>query len=159
MMENSPGGKQMADAMKKMMGEGVNSWFGSDGKVYVQVTAKDWEAARRQLDEYLDGDRRHRAKQGVPGDMETATVRDNRRRPDGFAAVRGGHCRLHRPRVAGAGTPLQYPAPEGAQGEGLFRHGSCLQPTRGSLEIWLPGTGSTKSSRWSSRSAGAGNEQ
>ncbi len=47
--------KQMVESMKKMLGEGLKTWFGTDGKNYVQISAKDWEAAKAQLDQYLDG--------------------------------------------------------------------------------------------------------
>jgi hypothetical protein len=33
----------------------VHLWFGTDGKRVVTVTAKDWDAAAKQLDAYLDG--------------------------------------------------------------------------------------------------------
>jgi hypothetical protein len=47
--------KQMVESMKKMLGEGVKTWFGTDGKTYVQISAKDWDTAKAQLDQYLDG--------------------------------------------------------------------------------------------------------
>ncbi|HEV2948781.1 MAG TPA: hypothetical protein VGX70_15510 [Gemmataceae bacterium] len=47
--------KQMAEAMKKMMGEQANLWFGTNGKEYVQVTAKDWAAAQTLLNQFLEG--------------------------------------------------------------------------------------------------------
>jgi hypothetical protein len=49
------GGQAMTDAMKKLMGEGLTVWFGTDGKTYVQISGKDWPEARRYLDAYLDG--------------------------------------------------------------------------------------------------------
>src|SRR5262249_548621 len=42
-------------AMKQMMGEGLKVWFGTDGKINVQVAAQDWSSGQRQLDRYLDG--------------------------------------------------------------------------------------------------------
>jgi hypothetical protein len=47
--------KEMAQAMKKMMGEKANLWFGTNGKSYVQVTAKDWPAAQNLLNQFLEG--------------------------------------------------------------------------------------------------------
>ena len=41
--------------MRKMMGEGTTTWLGSDGKEVVQVTAKDWDAAKELLDQYYKG--------------------------------------------------------------------------------------------------------
>jgi hypothetical protein len=42
-------------AMKQMMGEGLKVWFGTNGKINVQVAAQDWSSGQRQLDRYLDG--------------------------------------------------------------------------------------------------------
>jgi len=47
--------KQMAEAMKKLVGEGNKNWFGTDGNSYLQITAKDWDTAKGFLDEYLSG--------------------------------------------------------------------------------------------------------
>ncbi len=56
MVEGIPGGGQAAiDSMKKLMGEGLNVWFGTNGKTYVQVSGKDWKQAKHYLDAYLDG--------------------------------------------------------------------------------------------------------
>jgi hypothetical protein len=47
--------KQMAEATKIFMGEGAKTWFGTDGKSYVQISAKDWGTAKGYLDQYLEG--------------------------------------------------------------------------------------------------------
>jgi hypothetical protein len=47
--------KQMAESMKKLVGDSAKIWFGTDGKSYVQITAKDWETAQGLLSDYLDG--------------------------------------------------------------------------------------------------------
>jgi len=41
--------------MKRMTREKVTYWIGTDGKVFVQLTGKDWDAARKSLDQYLSG--------------------------------------------------------------------------------------------------------
>lgn len=40
------------EAMKKFMPEKQTIYFGSDGKRYVQVSGKDWDAAKKLLDEF-----------------------------------------------------------------------------------------------------------
>jgi hypothetical protein len=45
--------KDLADALKKIMGEGTSVWFGTDGKMVVQMAAADWPAARKLLDDHL----------------------------------------------------------------------------------------------------------
>ena len=39
---------------KRLMKEKTTYWIGTDGKVFVQLTAKDWDAAKKLLDDYLD---------------------------------------------------------------------------------------------------------
>ena len=43
------------ESMKRLVSERTTYWFGTDGKRYVQVSGKDWDAARKLLDAYLDG--------------------------------------------------------------------------------------------------------
>jgi hypothetical protein len=53
--ENLPGGaEQMIEATKKLTGEGVNGWFGAVDGAVVSVQAKDWKAAEKVLERYLD---------------------------------------------------------------------------------------------------------
>ena len=47
--------KQLIEGMKKLLGEEVTSWIGSDGKALIQVTAKDWDEAKTILDAYTKG--------------------------------------------------------------------------------------------------------
>jgi hypothetical protein len=47
--------KQLAEAMKKILGESQTSWVGTDGKAVWQVTAKDWETAKKLLDNHAKG--------------------------------------------------------------------------------------------------------
>lgn len=47
--------KQMAEGMKKILGEKRRFWFGTDGKLVVQVNADRWEDARKLLDGYFRG--------------------------------------------------------------------------------------------------------
>ena len=47
--------KQLGEAFKKMMGDGLNTWVGTDGKAVLQVTAKDWAGARKLLDDHFNG--------------------------------------------------------------------------------------------------------
>ena len=47
--------KQQREMMQKIMGESMTTWLGADGKVVLQVTAKDWDAAQKLLDQYYKG--------------------------------------------------------------------------------------------------------
>ncbi len=50
---------EFADSLKKsmeqMLGKRVNAWFGTNGKMAIQVTASDWNAAKKLIDRYLEG--------------------------------------------------------------------------------------------------------
>ncbi len=47
--------KQLAEGLKKLIGERQTAWFGTDGKLLVEVTAPDWPAAEKLLKEYFEG--------------------------------------------------------------------------------------------------------
>ncbi|OWK36592.1 hypothetical protein [Fimbriiglobus ruber] len=47
--------KASIESMKRFVNEKTTFWFGTDGKRFVQVVAKDWEAAKKLLDEYTAG--------------------------------------------------------------------------------------------------------
>jgi hypothetical protein len=49
------GGEDVKKAMKKLLGEELRSWIGTDGKQSVTLIAKDWSAAKGYLDTYLSG--------------------------------------------------------------------------------------------------------
>jgi hypothetical protein len=50
--QNIPNG---AGAMKALMGESINTWYGTDGKVVLSVAAPDWAKAKELIDAYFDG--------------------------------------------------------------------------------------------------------
>ncbi len=47
--------KAAIESMRKLVGDKTTYWFGTDGKRFVQVAGKDWDAAGKLLDAYLDG--------------------------------------------------------------------------------------------------------
>jgi len=54
--DSIPGGGDAAKAaIRRLLGEGLKIWFGTDGKRVVTVTAKDWGTAEKRLDAYLSG--------------------------------------------------------------------------------------------------------
>lgn len=46
--------QQMVEMLKKIVGAERKMWFGLAGNSFVQVTAKDWSSAQRQIDQYID---------------------------------------------------------------------------------------------------------
>jgi hypothetical protein len=51
---NGPDAAQAAAVMKRLLGEGMEIWFGTDGKGYVVVCGPNWDDVQKQLDQYLD---------------------------------------------------------------------------------------------------------
>src|SRR4029077_20199413 len=49
------GGDEVKKALTKLIGEGINTWFGTDGKQFLTVSAKSWDDAKEQIDAFLDG--------------------------------------------------------------------------------------------------------
>lgn len=43
------------NSLKRLLKEKTTLWVGTNGKVVVQLVAKDWDAAKKLLDDYLDG--------------------------------------------------------------------------------------------------------
>ena len=59
------------NSLKRMAKEKGTFWLGTDGKVVAQVVGQDWDAAKKLLDEYLDG------KAGVGGEAGFQLARKN----------------------------------------------------------------------------------
>jgi hypothetical protein len=157
-MTEKPGVKQMAEVMKKMMGEGVNSWFGSDGKIYVQVNAKNWEGARRQLDEYLDGTNaisQNKAFQEswkqLPAETTMVSLMDL---PQYVAVIAD----FVGPALQGQGLPFNIPHLKASKGKSYLGVALVLQPTRGAIDIWFPGTAVNEIFKMVQQARGAGTE-
>src|SRR5437899_8509748 len=66
-----PGREAALAQFKRLMKEKTTFWIGTDGKVVVNLTAKDWTAAQKLLDDYLD------AKTGVGADEGFQVARKN----------------------------------------------------------------------------------
>ena len=47
--------KQVAEGLRKLLGEKQTTWIGTDGKVVLQVTASDWAAAEKLLNSHSKG--------------------------------------------------------------------------------------------------------
>jgi len=150
MIENNPGAQNLpeatkkgfVDGMKKLLGEGARYWFGSDGKTFVQVTAKDWASAQKLLDGYLEG------KSTIGGQP---TFRDARKELPAEATFLGlidgpKYVRVitefMEPLLAGSGLPI----PPGVftpaiKGKTVYMGvAATMQPERASFDLWIPGT-------------------
>jgi hypothetical protein len=137
----APGAQEMADAMKKMFGgEEVRSWFGTDGKLFVTVNAKDWNGAKKLLDEYFAG----KNKVGLNPAFEAA------RKQLPAAATMVGLVDLPRyaaittefigPMFKALGAPFEIPTLKVEAGKTYVGFAVSLRPQHGSFDLWVPAT-------------------
>jgi hypothetical protein len=132
---------KMVEGMKKLVGEGQKAWFGSDGKAFVWITAKDWETAQKTLDNYLD-------KKDAIG--EVAAFTETRKRLPAettllslvdlprYATVMAEYVQAIIPGEVPFPAEIFTPA---VKGKPAFMGMSItLQPERGSFDFYLPAT-------------------
>jgi hypothetical protein len=117
--------------LKEMLGDGLNLWFGTDGKTFVQLTARDWEAAQKELDGYFKGDNVAAddqafaaARQELPAEATVWMLID---------VVR------HAERLAGVVQPgLPAEIPQALKGKpGYVGMAATLEPERASLDLYV----------------------
>jgi hypothetical protein len=132
--------KEFRDQMKRQLGEGLNSWFGTDGKVCITVTGDDWNDARRQIARYLDG------KDTLE---QQAAYRDIRKHlPEeatGFYLMDASHYDQLRALFAGPlaardrAVKAGKTAPPHTGKPSYLSMAIGLQARRGDFDLWLPG--------------------
>jgi len=132
-MAEQPGGKNMVPVMKKLLGEGLNVWFGTDGKSYIQLSASTWDAAKKALDDYLDG------KEPVSGDAEFNATRAQLPAETTMLSVFDGPQYVSMLLdVVGPNLPMPIPPMKAEKGKSYVGVAVTLKPEHGTLDIWLP---------------------
>jgi hypothetical protein len=132
-MAEQPGAKNMVPVMKKLMGEGLNVWFGTDGKSYIQLTAPTWDAAKKELDAYLDG------KEPASGDSEFNAARAQLPAETTFLSVFDGPQYVAMLLdVVGPNLPMPLPPMKAEKGKSYAGVAVTLKPQHGTLDLWLP---------------------
>jgi hypothetical protein len=132
--------EQMIETIKKSLGDGTNAWFGTDGKVLVQITAKDWDTARKLFDGYLDGKDTAggtasftQARKNLPAEATVVMVFDVPRYVEFTVQL----VRAMLTTVAAPNMP-DFKAPAGKYS--YFGMAATLQSERGCFDLWLPGS-------------------
>lgn len=132
-------GAKLAEAMKKIMGEGINVWFGTDGKNLVQLTAKDWPQAQKILDDYLDAKSVvgkdpsfQEARKNLPGQANLIAYYDV---PQALESIRMGMAATLG--ALGQGGPKFEPAKEKAKPI-FFGVALILKPEHAGIDLWVP---------------------
>lgn len=134
-------GKVFVEAMKKMMGDGLESWFGTDGKVYVKITAKDWASAQGQLDKYLDGKDKVgdnkaflEARKQLPAKATVVFFTDM---PVFVQMV----AEVAMPIIKAQGLPIPpIQVPKAPKGKSYLGVALTFKPESGSFDLWIPGS-------------------
>jgi hypothetical protein len=133
--------KQLAAAMKSLLGERLRCWIGTDGKVLLQVTAPDWPAARALLDAYTKGgdgagaDETFRlARKELPGEATLLVLVD----PVPYV---GALLKIARPLIeANAPLPIRLPEAPARWKPAFAGKSLTLRPERASLDVFFSAT-------------------
>lgn len=127
--------KQYIEAMKQILGDKLTLWFGTDGKVLVQVSAANWETARKLLDQYSKGS-------GTIGEVKAfGDARKEMPARTSFLMlidavnIFGVMLDAFRPMIPGGQLPAGWPAKGTATG--FVGMSATLQARRGSLDLFI----------------------
>jgi hypothetical protein len=139
-MKTFAGAPGMEESLKKVMGESLDIWFGTNGKVYVQASAKDWASAQRFLNAYLDGkdtlgqQAAYRdARKQLPAQATMLVLIDMPQ----YLRVIMEYVQVMMAAQLGK-EPPKAPAVQGKAGYVAIM--VTLEPGRGGFDLWLPGT-------------------
>jgi hypothetical protein len=136
--------QMMTEYFKAMLGEGMDLWFGTDGKTVLQVMAKDWPAARALVDRYQKGTDTlgeaqpfKDAAKHLPAEGSMLMLMDVPKYAEIIAKVGVGI-------VKQSGLPLQLPPdfekPAVKGQTSYLGMGLTLGPGRGGFDLWLSAT-------------------
>jgi hypothetical protein len=140
-LKNLPAGaEKMAEAMKKLSGDGANIWFGPLDGTVVQVTARDWKAAEKLLGEYLDkkatvGDKHKHFNETRARLPEKTTLVSLISVPRAIAAVTE-YAGVALQALGGAALP---PLPPAKGPEPFLGVSVSLRSGHAALDVWVPG--------------------
>ena len=140
---DQPEQQMIIDAMKKIFAGKQQAWFGTDGKVFVQVAGRNWAEAQKTLDQFFD------KKNSIGGQKSFQMARKQ------LPAQASELYLIHSPALvsffmeffyAGAKAaglpdlgPLPKPALKPGQGDYLG-FAVATQDTRGRFDLWIPGS-------------------
>jgi hypothetical protein len=140
------GGDDAKKALSKLIGEGLSSWFGTDGKQYLTINAKSWDDAKKLMDGFLDGKDTigsvkafATSRKQLPTDATLLSLVDAGR----FAYVMGDYM-LASIKAVGGAIPLPFNLPESMKPvkttPAFLGIAVVLQPEYGSFDFYLPVT-------------------
>ena len=128
----------MKGSMKKLLGEEQKSWFGTDGKTNIQVTAKDWSEAKKLLEKYFSSQNTLATEPGyqLTGTANTVILMDSGK----FAYTMAQYIGEILKNIPGLPANVgEAKKPEGKPAYvGIALH---LEPKHGALDMFLPADG------------------
>jgi hypothetical protein len=130
--------KHLVEGMKSLVGEKLGVWFGTDGKVLLQVTAPDWDKASELLDRYFKGNKTagdvaafRNVRKELPAEANMIFLMDLVRY--GVAIVD-----MIKPMFGGLlPLPPGYPAKPGKDAATYVGAAVALQAERGSVDLFV----------------------
>jgi hypothetical protein len=131
----------MKDAMKKLVGEESQTWFGTDGKVVVSISAKDWPSAQKRLDDYLDGNTAakdptfQQARRELPAEQSMVVLIDAPR----FSLALGDYMATMFKAMPGLPVPVPNLKPVKPGAPSFVGLTVTLRPEEGSIDFFVPG--------------------
>jgi hypothetical protein len=135
--------KALVESLKGLIGEGSDVWIGTDGKTVLQVTAKDWSAAKALIDSYQKGDGslgksqayKDTVKHLPPNSSVTALIDVPQGAETGAKFVVG----LMQGMGLGGQLPPGFDGKPAAKAKTSYLGiGVAMESGRGSLDLWVP---------------------
>jgi hypothetical protein len=135
------GGDEVAEAMKKLTGEGLDLWFGVVDKQYVQVAAKDWATAEKHLNEYftkkkLIGEEKNKAFAKARGQLPKEATALNMTHVPSYAEFWAQYLYSFLKIISGLNVNEPGKASKRAS---YFGMALTLKGGQGSFDLWIPG--------------------
>jgi hypothetical protein len=131
----------MVEYMRSFLGDGQEVWFGTDGKAVLQVTAKDWAAAKALIDRYRKGDPALADEAGfkealkqLPADASFVGLIDVPRTAE---AVVPPFLNMMQALGATVPVPAGFGKPAVKGKAGFWGVAVTLAPERGSFDLWV----------------------
>jgi hypothetical protein len=128
-------GNVPAEFMKKLLGDDVHVWFGTDGKSVVQVVAKNFKEAQALIDQYSQGKKTigeqpafTEARKQLPKEATYLTLAN-------VPAAAGIMIEAIQAQVP---VPLPIAAPDKSKAT-YIGIAVTVKPERGSFDLWIPG--------------------
>ncbi len=127
------------ETLKRTLGENNNGWFGTNGKVMLQVHAKNWPAAKKLIEAYLGG------KMTVGSDPSYAATRRKLPQKGSLLVLLDGGQMAYVAAKSFADAAKNFPGaipaiePKAPQGKPSYIGLTVgMQPRIGSIDLWLP---------------------